>query len=130
MHESSVGDVALPWACCIDDVLVWSFWPQLVNVGRMTYWHAISPISVSQATIQERMDAGKVTTTTEAAAASAAEMGYGAVKYFDLRQHPTTSYVFRYACVARVSCILSVHAARAPTQRFQARARFLLLFLN
>lgn len=41
------------------------------------------------------MDAGKITTTQEEAAVSAAEMGYGAVKYFDLRQHPTTSYVFR-----------------------------------
>ena len=38
-----------------------------------------------------------MTTTPEAAAAAAAEMGYGAVKYFDLRQHPSTSYVFRYA---------------------------------
>ncbi|CAN0385338.1 unnamed protein product [Pylaiella littoralis] len=47
-------------------------------------------------TIQERMDAGKMTTTPEAAAAAAAEMGYGAVKYFDLRQHPSTSYVFSY----------------------------------
>lgn len=37
-----------------------------------------------------------MTTTPEAADASAAEMGYGAVKYFDLRQHPSTSYVFRY----------------------------------
>lgn len=43
------------------------------------------------------MDAGKVTSTTEAAAEAAAEMGYGAVKYFDLRQHPTTSYIFRCA---------------------------------
>lgn len=50
-----------------------------------------------QATIQERTDAGKVTSTAEAAAEAAAEMGYGAVKYFDLRQHPTTSYIFRCA---------------------------------
>eukprot|EP00752_Nemacystus_decipiens_P016540 g14783.t1 len=49
-----------------------------------------------RATIQERMDAGKMTTTPEAADAAAAEMGYGAVKYFDLRQHPSTSYVFSY----------------------------------
>lgn len=49
------------------------------------------------------MDEGKVTTTKEAAAMSAAEMGYGAVKYFDLRQHPSSPYVFRYACTARMS---------------------------
>lgn len=36
-----------------------------------------------------------MTSTAEAAAEAAAEMGYGAVKYFDLRQHPSTSYVFR-----------------------------------
>ncbi|CAM9393416.1 unnamed protein product [Ectocarpus fasciculatus] len=46
--------------------------------------------------IQERMDEGKMTTTPEAAAAAAAEIGYGAVKYCDLRQHPSTSYVFSY----------------------------------
>ncbi|CAB1103032.1 unnamed protein product [Ectocarpus sp. CCAP 1310/34] len=48
------------------------------------------------ASIQERMDEGKMTTTKEAAAAAAAEIGYGAVKYYDLRQHPSTSYVFSY----------------------------------
>ncbi|CAN0230892.1 unnamed protein product [Ectocarpus fasciculatus] len=48
------------------------------------------------ASIQERMDEGKMTTTPEAAAAAAAEIGYGAVKYYDLRQHPSTSYVFSY----------------------------------
>lgn len=41
------------------------------------------------------MDAGKLTTSPESAAAVAAEMGYGAVKYFDLKQDPTTSYKFR-----------------------------------
>ena len=65
---------------------------------RLLPWLKLKDVrfcGLDQATIQERMDAGKVTTTQEAALASATEMGYGAVKYFDLRQHPTTSYVFR-----------------------------------
>ena len=28
--------------------------------------------------------------------AAAAVIGYGAVKYFDLKQHPTTNYIFSY----------------------------------
>jgi arginyl-tRNA synthetase len=28
--------------------------------------------------------------------AAAEVVGYGAVKYFDLKQHPTTNYVFSY----------------------------------
>lgn len=46
-----------------------------------------------------------MTTTPESAAAAAAEMGYGAVKYFDLRQHPSTSYVFRYGLRGRYGCM-------------------------
>ncbi|CAM9152397.1 unnamed protein product [Discosporangium mesarthrocarpum] len=48
------------------------------------------------AAILERVEAGKITTSPEAVDSSAAEMGYGAVKYFDLRNHPTTPYVFSY----------------------------------
>lgn len=45
------------------------------------------------------MDAGKLTATPESAMAVAAEMGHGAVKYFDLKQDPATSYKFRYSLV-------------------------------
>lgn len=65
----------------------------------------------TQASIQERMDEGKMTASPEAAAAAAAEIGYGAVKYYDLRQHPSTSYVFRYGCLASTANVAATQVS-------------------
>ena len=39
---------------------------------------------------------GKETRTAEELHATASAMGYGAVKYFDLRRNPTSNYIFSY----------------------------------
>lgn len=78
------------------------------------------------------MDAGKITTTQEAAAVSAAEMGYGAVKYFDLRQHPTTSYVFRCHDRDLMICHVQQHMFMLPLPTCLPNhivTMFLLLFV-
>lgn len=46
--------------------------------------------------IQERVEAGKSSLAPEEIAAAAAIIGYGAIKYFDLSQHPASNYIFSY----------------------------------
>ncbi|KAG5188684.1 Arginyl-tRNA synthetase [Tribonema minus] len=48
------------------------------------------------ATLVERVASGKSPLSPEKVDEAAAAIGYGAVKYFDLRQHPATNYVFSY----------------------------------
>ena len=38
--------------------------------------------------------------------AAARTIGYGAVKYFDLKQHPSTNYVFSYDRLVHTSLLL------------------------
>jgi len=44
----------------------------------------------------ERIEAGTASITREELLETASALGYGAVKYFDLRRNPTTNYVFSY----------------------------------
>lgn len=39
---------------------------------------------------------GKTNLSSEEMEAAAQIIGYGAVKYFDLKQNPTTNYIFSY----------------------------------
>eukprot|EP00978_Attheya_sp_CCMP212_P011945 scaffold29664_cov51-Attheya_sp.AAC.3 len=54
---------------------------------------AVSRMATS---LEERIVEGRANITKDEVAATAAAMGYGAVKYFDLRRNPTTNYVFSY----------------------------------
>jgi len=49
-----------------------------------------------QASLQQRADEGKAGVSGEELEMSAAKIGYGAVKYFDLKQNPNTNYIFSY----------------------------------
>jgi arginyl-tRNA synthetase len=50
------------------------------------------------ASLKSRADEGKSAIVDESEILDAAtKMGYGAVKYFDLKQNPTTNYVFNYS---------------------------------
>ncbi|DAZ94128.1 TPA: hypothetical protein N0F65_010372 [Lagenidium giganteum] len=44
----------------------------------------------------ERIESGQTSLPKEEVAAAAEKIGYGAVKYFDLRQSPTSNYVFSF----------------------------------
>jgi arginyl-tRNA synthetase len=44
----------------------------------------------------ERIEAGTASITKEDLHETASALGYGAVKYFDLRRNPTTNYIFSY----------------------------------
>ena len=46
--------------------------------------------------LQARVDEGKSPLQGSELDAAAQTIGYGAVKYFDLKQHPSTNYVFSY----------------------------------
>ena len=46
--------------------------------------------------LQTRADEGKSNLTGEELEEAAKIIGYGAVKYFDLKQHPSTNYIFSY----------------------------------
>jgi arginyl-tRNA synthetase len=46
--------------------------------------------------LQARAEEGKSALAGEELEAAASIIGYGAVKYFDLKQHPSTNYVFSY----------------------------------
>ena len=46
--------------------------------------------------LQERIQENKSSLSQQDVPAAAASIGYGAVKYFDLHQHPTTNYQFSY----------------------------------
>lgn len=46
--------------------------------------------------LQARADEGKSPLTGEELEEAAKIIGYGAVKYFDLKQHPSTNYIFSY----------------------------------
>ncbi|KAL9184247.1 hypothetical protein ACHAXT_002333 [Thalassiosira profunda] len=49
-----------------------------------------------EASLTERMADGKANITKDEVHATASAMGYGAVKYFDLRRNPTSNYIFSY----------------------------------
>jgi arginyl-tRNA synthetase len=49
-----------------------------------------------QASLQSRADEGKTPLQGDEVEAAARVIGYGAVKYFDLKQHPSTDYIFSY----------------------------------
>jgi len=46
--------------------------------------------------LEERVAEGKCQLTNEEVDAAARQLGYGAVKYFDLKQHPESDYQFSY----------------------------------
>lgn len=46
--------------------------------------------------LQQRADEGKTPLRGEDLQAAAKVIGYGAVKYFDLKQHPSSNYIFSY----------------------------------
>lgn len=46
--------------------------------------------------LQHRKDEGKTSLSEEEITTAAATIGYGAVKYFDLKQNPITNYIFNY----------------------------------
>lgn len=53
-------------------------------------------VSRAGAELKGRVEAGKANISVDEISAVAAALGYGAVKYFDLRRNPTTSYKFSY----------------------------------
>jgi len=54
-------------------------------------------VSRMEASLKDRMKEGKaVHVSEEETHATASAMGYGAVKYFDLRRNPTSNYIFSY----------------------------------
>jgi arginyl-tRNA synthetase len=46
--------------------------------------------------LQQRKEEGKTSLSDEAIVSAASTIGYGAVKYFDLKQNPITNYIFNY----------------------------------
>mmetsp|Transcript_61020 Transcript_61020/g.90490 ORF Transcript_61020/g.90490 Transcript_61020/m.90490 type:complete len:855 (+) Transcript_61020:130-2694(+) len=46
--------------------------------------------------LKERIGEGKANITLDEVPETASALGYGAVKYFDLRRNPTTNYIFSY----------------------------------
>jgi arginyl-tRNA synthetase len=46
--------------------------------------------------LQLRQEEGKTSLSDEAITSAASTIGYGAVKYFDLKQNPITNYIFNY----------------------------------
>lgn len=46
--------------------------------------------------LQQRAEEGKSPLQGEELEHAARVIGYGAVKYFDLKQHPSTNYIFSY----------------------------------
>ncbi len=46
--------------------------------------------------LQARAEEGKSPLSGQELEEAARIIGYGAVKYFDLKQHPTTNYIFSY----------------------------------
>jgi len=53
-------------------------------------------VSRMETSLRERMTEGKANISEEELHATASAMGYGAVKYFDLRRNPTSNYIFSY----------------------------------
>lgn len=54
-------------------------------------------VSRMESSLRERMaEEGKAQRTDEELRETASAMGYGAVKYFDLRRNPTSNYIFSY----------------------------------
>jgi arginyl-tRNA synthetase len=53
-------------------------------------------VSRMESSLTERIAEGKAAITEKDVGQVAAAMGYGAVKYFDLRRNPTSNYVFSY----------------------------------
>lgn len=49
-----------------------------------------------EATLQERKNTGKTDLSEEDIKIASAHIGYGAIKYMDLRNNPTTNYTFSY----------------------------------
>ncbi|KAL4109175.1 hypothetical protein PRIC1_000878 [Phytophthora ramorum] len=49
-----------------------------------------------KAQLLERIEAGQTSLPIEEVDAAAEKLGYGAVKYFDLRQSPTSNYIFSF----------------------------------
>ena len=49
-----------------------------------------------EASLKERISEGKANISLEEVHKTASALGYGAVKYFDLRRNPTTNYKFSY----------------------------------
>lgn len=49
-----------------------------------------------ETSLKERMTEGKAAMSADELHATASAMGYGAVKYFDLRRNPTSNYIFSY----------------------------------
>lgn len=54
------------------------------------------PLDCPQTSLEARVAEGKAGVTAEEVPRAAAALGYGAVKYADLRQHPSTDYQFSY----------------------------------
>jgi arginyl-tRNA synthetase len=53
-------------------------------------------VSRMQESILERKAEGKCLLSDEEISDAARKVGYGAVKYFDLKQHPESDYAFSY----------------------------------
>ena len=53
-------------------------------------------VSRMEASLNERIAEGKAGISKEQVHETACAMGYGAVKYFDLRRNPTSNYIFSY----------------------------------
>jgi arginyl-tRNA synthetase len=59
-------------------------------------WIFFRVVDLYQHSLEERCKEGKCALAPEEVAKSAAIIGYGAVKYFDLRQNPQSDYQFSY----------------------------------
>lgn len=56
----------------------------------------LHPFTDPQTSLEARVAEGKAGVTAAEVPRAAAALGYGAVKYADLRQHPSTDYQFSY----------------------------------
>ena len=51
---------------------------------------------IMETSLRDRKAEGKTAIPDDGIARAASIMGYGAVKYFDLKQNPISSYIFSY----------------------------------
>lgn len=63
-------------------------------------------VSRMEASLKERISEGRANISEKEVHDTASAMGYGAVKYFDLRRNPTSNYVSFGCAATSVCCIL------------------------
>jgi arginyl-tRNA synthetase len=82
-------------------------------------------VSRMEASLSERIDQGKANITKEEVHEVAEAVGYGAVKYFDLRRNPTSNYKFSYDAMLDTKGNTAVYLlyARVRFESIMAKAK-------